>query len=324
MSKFLTKKSLFLMSVVTVCLLILSFIVNVVLGVNNSVNIDDHQTITVKVDSFHLNSDVEDVCETVFKDNGLKYVYVYHGETGGADDELTYVFKKSANLGNVETALETALENATNEIPSLGGAEIFVQTANEQVKIHLFNAYVWRTLAAVAVFAVLTFAYVALRYRLNMGLLAALSTVLGGGLAAAVILLVRVPVTTAALSVIAVSAMLSTVMTLFVLNKLRANLKTEEFEDKTAEETVVASYPCKELLALVGILGVAIILVGAIARLNVFFFGLTALIGLLCATLVGAGIVPAACVPVLEREKRLAADMNKSGYVGAKKSADNE
>ena len=328
MNKFFTKKSLYLVSVILGALLFLAFAFSVILGVNYAVNADSHQTVTVKVNDFHYNNSiegVEDVCEKVFKDNGLKYVYVYHGAMS-ADGELVYVFKSSADLATVSEDLVKAFEAQTDLAGStVYGAEVFVQTANETVLVNVLKDYAGKTVLAIAVFAVLAFVYVALRYRLNMGLMAALSAVLGGLVSAAIILLVRIPVTTSLLSVVVVSAMLSTAMTLLVFNKLRQNLKSEEFADKSAEEMIVESFACKEIFALISVLGVAIVLVGAISRLNVFFFALTALIGLVCATLVGAGIVPAAYTFVLERMKKVQAQTNKSGYVGAaKKDADNE
>lgn len=326
MSKFLTKKSLFLASLITGFLVILSLIFSLAIGVNHAVNTDDHQTVTVKVNDYHFNTDLDDVesvCEDVFKANGLKYVYVYHGAMS-TDGELTYVFKNSADLSNVKAALESAFEVATADQGVVDGAEVFVEVASEQMLLNVVGAYAWRTVLAIAVFAVLTFVYVTIRYRWNMGIVAAFSTILGAAFATAVILLVRVPVTSTVLSVVVISAMVSTVMTLFVLNKLRSNLNTEAFEEQSAEEIVANSYACKEILALVSILGAAIILVGAIARLNVFFFGLTALIGLICATVVGAWIAPGVCVLMVERMQKVAAETNKSGYVGAKKSEDEE
>ena len=237
---------------------------------------------------------------------------------------LTTAEQKSA----VEAYVEAAAKKSDLERTDLAKEKTGVFTGSYAINpvngAKIPSSYLAWAGGAIVLFAVLTFAYVSLRYRWNMGLIAALSTLVGGVFAAAIILLVRVPVTSTVLSVVAVSAMLSTVMTLLVLNKLRSNLQSEEFADKSAEETVVESYPCKEIFALVSILGVAIVVVGAISRLNVFFFALTSLIGLVCATVVGAGIMPASCILMLERMKKVAAETNKSGYVGAKKNADEE
>ena len=75
-------------------------------------------------------------------------------------------------------------------------------------------------------------------------------------------------------------------------------------------------------LALAAVLGVAFVLVGAIARINVLYFALTALISLVAALFVGGVLASAVFVPLLAKAKKADAEKNKSGYIGAKKDAE--
>lgn len=324
MNKLLTKKSLFVMAIVTGAILILSLALNLILGVNYAKSAEDYKTVTVEVNDYHFKNeldDVKDVCETTFETLKQDYKYYYTAEMS-ADGELVFVFENSVDHLAVKDALETAFQTATAKDGVLDGAEVFVMASVEKVVVSIPAAYAWRATFAVLAFTALTFVYVALRYRLNMGLVAAGSTLLGAVLTTALVLLVRIPVTTSIFSVGVIGAMLSAVMTLLTFNKVRANLKTEEFENMSAEETMEKSVAVKETLALVAVLGTALVLVGAIATANVRYFALMALIGLVAATFVGAVLASAVFVPLLAKAKKADEEKTKSGYIGAKKTED--
>lgn len=315
MNKILTKKSLIVMAVCTAIVLIASLVLNLVLGVNYSITQRDYKTLTVTVDDYYYRNElatVESVCEDALK--GVEVEYKYNSEMSG-DGEIVYVFETNADTATAKAALKTALAEAE----SLDGAFISVSQGEEKVLVAMPVTYWVRAAIATAVFAVLAFVYVALRYRLNMAIMAAVSAVLGGVLSGALVLLVRIPVTTSILYVTAVSSLLSTVFTLFTFNKLRANLKSDEFKEKNAGNEVAASVAWKEVLGVAVVLGAALVLVGAIATWNVRWFALTALVGLLSATFVGLLLTTALYVPMFAYANKVEGERSKSGYVGAKK-----
>ena len=74
-----------------------------------------------------------------------------------------------------------------------------------------------------AVFVVLAFVYVAVRYNVKMGIITAIATAVGTALTAGIVALVRIPVTNSIVYVFAVAALLSATTTLLSFNKARAN-----------------------------------------------------------------------------------------------------
>lgn len=316
MSKMFTKKSLIVMAVCTAIVLIASLVLNLVLGVNYSITQRDYKTLTVTVDDYYYRNElstVESVCQDALK--GVDVEYKYNSEMSG-DGEIVYVFETNVDTIAAKEALETALSGAA----SLDGAFISVSQGEEKVLLAMPATYLVKAVIATAVFAVLAFAYVALRYNLNMGIMAAVSALLGGVLSGALVLLVRIPVTTSIFYVTAISSLLSTVFTLLTFNKLRANLKSDEFKEKNAGNEVVASVAWKEVLGATVVLGVSLVLVGAIATWNVRWFALMALVGLLCATFVGLLLTTALYVPMFACASKAESERSKNGYVGAKKN----
>lgn len=314
------------MSIITVLVLLVSVALNVLLGVNNAITTDNCKTLTVTVDDYYFNNELEkvqDVCENVFAEKGVDYEYCYQGAMSG-DSELVYVFEENVELKDVKAALEQAVVTATADNGALDGAFIYVTSGSEALTQSIPASYTWRAVGAVALFTVLAFLYTAIRYGINGGVLTAIATAVSAALATALVLLVRIPVTTSIFYVAATSAMLGVVFTLFTLNKVRANLKSEEWQEKTAEETVGGSIAKKEILATVVTLGVALVLVGAIATASVRWFAITALVGLAATTFVGLCFVPALYTALYNKALTRAAGKTASGYVGAKKAEKQE
>ena len=325
MSKILTKtvKKTTLLSIIVAVILAAAIAVGVICGVkgcgvfNKSVLLKDSKTLTVSLNQYAYLTQIEDVeaeCEKAFE--GLDIAYEVKGEMTGDESELLYVFNSDADLTAAKTALETRFaELAADEWK---GTFINVSANSEKAVKVLAKDYVLRGVIAGVVMAVLVFAYVAIRYRLNMGVLAAVCTALGVALTAAIIILTRIPVTAAVTYVLAVSGLVSAVTTLLTLNKIRANSKTEDGAAQSAEELVFSSVATKEILSLAAVGGVALIIVGACATAGVRWFVALALISLLVATFIGLVYAPSLYIPM-----KKAADKKpvKDAYVGAKKTS---
>lgn len=305
-------KNVTFLSVIMAIVLALSIVITAIFGVNYAATVKDQNTLTVTVNSFFYNNRIDDVkaeCEKEFKQ--LAVSYTYNGEMNGDECELVYVFDKATNLDAVKTALKATFASKTQDGGEWDGAFIDVSTGKEVVQTNIPVGYTVRAAIAVAVFAVLAFVYVAIRYRLYMGVTVAIAIVLSAVMTAAIVLLTRIPVTSSILYVVVISSVLAAIFTVLTMNKIRSN--TDEL---SAEEKVYSSIATKEIAAITAALGASLVLVGAIATWSVRWFALCALVSLLVAALIGLVFVPAVYLPMKKAEDK-AAGRGKSGYIGA-------
>lgn len=331
MNKLLTKtvKKVTIMSIVIAVLLIASFLLTFFVGANYGITTDDMETLTVTVDDYHFNNEtsiakIESVCESTFTAEKVDPKATYRGEMS-ADSELIFVFESGTNLTNAKAALKTAFATEQAKADSIiNAAEISVSTGSEVLKAEIAWNFVWRAVGAAALFAVLAFIYTAIRFGLNKGILTAVCALLAPALSAAVVLLTRIPFTTACFYAMAISSMITTVFVLLNLNKLRANLKSEEFAQKSAEDQIVESTATRDITVFTAIMGIALILVGAIATSAVRWFALASLVSLIVSAAIGLLFAPALYLPMKKLADKKAASVTASGYQGAKKASDKE
>ena len=315
MNKLLTKttKKLTLLCLVMVVIVALATVFTAIFGVNTATRMNDQTTVTVKMSAFYYRDDskreaVEKVCEDAFKDLDVKYVY--ESQMTGDDCELMYVFDKDANVETAKAALKTAFADAAYD-----GAFITVESAKEAVQTVVAPATIVRAAVAVVAFAVLAFVYTWIRRGLWNAITTAAGIAVTAIMTVALILLVRIPVTATVLYACAVAPLFAAVFAILGVN----NLVADESAD-SVEEKIVKAVAVKETLATVAVLGGALVLVGAIATWAVRWFALCSLIGLLVSAAVVLFVVPALQLPLLDKQAKLAAERNKSGYVGAKKA----
>lgn len=303
-------KNVTLLSVIMAIVLAVSIVITAIFGVNYASTVSDQNTLTVTMNRYVYDNrldDVKAVCEKEFKN--LSVEYTYYGEMNGDECEIVYVFDKTAELDEVKVSLKKAVADKAAENDEWEFIE--VATAKEKVQTNVPVSYVVRATIAVAVFAVLAFVYVALRYRLYMGVTVAIAILLSAVMTTSIVLLARIPVTSSVIYAVVISSVLGAIFTVLSLNKIRSN--TEEL---SAEEKVYASVATKEITAITVALGAALVLVGAIATWSVRWFAICALVGLLVSALIGLVFVPAAYVPMKKAEDK-ALDRSKSGYIGA-------
>lgn len=298
-------------------------------GFNGATSMEDSKTLTVTMNKLVYNTQlekVEEICENEF--GSLKYVAEKKGEMSGDDSEIVYVFDADADLAALEEALNAKFEAATNG-GELDGSFISVTTNEEAVVSTLAKDVVLRGVIALAVFAVLAFAYVSLRYKLDMGIVAAICVVLSGALTAAIAMIVRIPVTASLVYVICVSALMTAVTVLLTFNKIRANAKAEEAI--SAEELVSSSVASKEICKLVWLTGGAIVLVGVVSGVaslisagvlsTTFWFAVQAVVAVLVAWFMGVVYAPALYLPFKAAEDEKNEGKTKTDYRGAKKTS---
>ncbi len=325
LNKVVHKRCALLTVYVAVVLLAVAIIVSVLCGVNYGAGLDNSKMITVSVNSYVYNNgreELEKECESVFAEAGLDVEYVYRSEMNGDNREIAYVFDAdvdSAKLEDAKNALETKLKaeaNKNEEDGVLGGAMINVASSSEEVKSGIVSSRLWRSAIAVGVFAILSFIYVSIRHRVGMGLIALITPIVTAALSTAIILLVRIPVTNAIFYATLVSMMVAAAFMMIVLNKI-ANNRVEGGE---GEELVKGSLATVWIGWTSVALGVALVLVGAIATSAVRYFALAALVGVVVAAFIGLIFVPSATLWVEDALQKKAAGKTASGYVGAKKT----
>ncbi len=322
MNKLLTKtvKKVTLLSVILAVILALSIVVTAIFGINYAATASDAKTMTVTMSSFYYNDEkslekIEDTCEK--KMGGLKARYQQNGYMSGDECEIVYVFDADVSDTKMEE-LEKTLQAAFDA--DMPNANIWVRYHSETVETNIPLSYFMRALGAVGLFTLLAFVYVTVRYRLHMGIVAAACSLLAAIMTAAIVFLTRIPFATSALYVIALASLMTTVMTMFTLNKIRANKKSGEYEGKSDEEFVVASVASKETLVFAAAMGVALVLVGAIAISVVSWFAVTAFVSLLVSTFVAWLFAPAMYLP-LKGWADKKSEAKSASYVGAKKTS---
>ena len=316
-----TKKGT-LWSILLAVVLVAGLVIGIVFGYNSSVVNEDANVLTVSVDSLFKNDldDLKNECETVFTEKGVKYLSSSVAEMYGSDCEVVYAFSTDTDLEAVKVALRTKLAALTVDGGVLDGAQIIVSSGVETVSASVPQGYALRGAIAIAVMAVLAFAYTAVRYRWDMGVIVAGAVVLGALLTSALIALVRIPVTNALAYVVAFGAMAAAVTTLLTMNKVS---KKEFTYDVDTQEEMAECVAVKEILTLGVVMAAALVLVGVagvIANVTLVWFALSALLAVASALAIGLVYVPVYFLPLKTAADKKAAD-KASGYKGAQKAA---
>ena len=326
MSKILTRtvKKTSLLATVLTFILLVAVALGIVFGVkgygvfNKNATLDDANTLTVSMNQ-HVYitalDKVEDACEAVFGD--LDVAYELNGEMTGDESEIVYVFASDVDLSAVETALETKIAELVKNEPALDGAFITVAVNSENTVEVLADNYVLRGVIAGLVMAVLVYIYAAIRFGIGKGVLAAIGTFYSMALTAAVVILVRVPVTTSISYVLGTAGLLGAVIAMLSLNKIKATEKAEGASELSAEEVVVSSVATKEVAPIVLVSVGALAVLAILAPVSVKWFALSAAIGVVMAAVAGLLLVPSLYIPV----KKAADKKPKPGYVGAQKTS---
>ena len=281
MSNTKSKKGM-LLSVVTVIVLVAAFVVGILFGMNGNTAISDTQTVTVSVDRFIYKTpeklaDLEEICEAQF--DGLKFEQK-KGEMSGNVCEIVYVFAEDADLSKIDT---TVLENNLNAKFNANdeGWEFGVSVNTVDVQVSLAKGTILRGAIAVAVFTVLAFAYVAIRYmNWKTGLVAAIAVIAGAGLTLAIVTLVRIPATVSVVYAAAYAALFSAVATVLTFNKKNT-------------EKIVSTIAVFTAIALVLVAVASVIAAGAISAVT--WFAVQAIVATAVVAFVGMIYVPALC-----------------------------
>ncbi len=306
-----TVKRFNLWAVITAVLLVAAVVVMSVFGFNKDATLRSANSLTVSVNSFAYDTrkaEIVDACEGLFGD--LEANYMIEGEMTGDDCELVFVFDEGVNLLPVEKAIEEHFQGEGWEGVSVNATASIEYTGALNAK-----GFRLRALIAGVVFAVLAFAYVAIRFRkVWLGVIVGGSAVLAMGLTVALVILTRVPVTVTVVSVVAIAGLLTTAMVMLTVSRAEA-AKSEE--EASAEEKVVSSIAAKEILLASVAIVIAVIAIGILGKTAAAWFALSAIYAIVACLFVSLLLAPAALLTAQLREDA----KPKVGYQGAKKTS---
>ena len=311
-----TTKKVTLLSVILAIILVAGIVLGAVFGFNKNINVKDAKTLTVSMNSVIYETEretVNEICKDAFK--GVSVLQVKDGKMNGVECEIMYVFDASADLTEAKAALEEAFAKKTAAGAAWESLTVTVATGDEVVLATQAEGYVLRGVIAGVVFAVLALVYVGLRYRWDMGALVAICVVVGIAVTTALIAACRIVVTNSVMYAIAGAGLLTAIMVLFTMNKLRSVLQEKKTEENV--EILVKSVAVKDILTTAIFACFAFVLVGAFGGTAGSWFMVSALAGLVVATFIALVYAPALYLPFMELADKNAE--KNATYKGAKK-----
>lgn len=287
--------------VAIVCAVILAagILVGAIFGVNQKASMGSYATLTVQVSGVSFEAQGEEV-ESAIEEKlaGLNVLFSSKANVSTAEKEYVYYFAKGTDLTEVKASVQGVVDAAATKAENaISGGQVMVTEETAVKNTPAF--YTLRTVIAIAVFAVVAFAYAFLRYRLAGGIVAAVSVALSAALSFAVTALTRIPADGYIVATYAFAALTAAVMTLFTLSKVRALEGEEKAKEMSEEEKVVSSLSVKSVLAL------AVALVGGLALIVAFgpsrLFAVHAILAVVVATFVALLAAPSLYIPLREK-----------------------
>ena len=327
MNKLLSKKGLIVCLTVAILIIVAGAFVAGFVGYNADSTGRNYSSVEV-TDAGYSVSDVQDrfveFCkaeiEKTYAVSDVKVTQTY--TTGGM--VFTYYVDGTPDRAFCDQ-LETAIAGCT--IEGVNGALASV-TFHEGTNLS-YSDYAWRTAVGAAVAFVLLFVYVAIRFRLGMGVSVLIAGVHDVALLLALAAIVRLPVSPAFAGIAAIVLLLSALLNLYVFGSMRSDLRTDEFKAKSAEETVADSVrnarPTVLVVAL-SVAAVAVILgvVGAFTGIDLTFAMVAAVIGIALATYSSLVLSPAVYALIKKKWDAKRAEKAKYNHASDKKKKESK
>ena len=307
---------------VSAVVILAGIILYALLGFNVSAEKPQYKTFEVQynvvVEINKKEEDVKKACRDAFTANGLTYdsENVFE-EVEGSSKRLVYELKASAS----DEALAKA-KTAVEENPVFNGLSIEKTVTVNTVKGETFREAAWRAAVAIAVGAVVVLVYMGFRFGWASALSGLVGMVNSTFFTLGIFAITRIPVFALAPLLYAAIAAISFVL-LWLLHcmKMRDNFKDPEFARLDAHEAVASSLKTSDKFVYftAGALGIAVVLVGAIATAGVRLLALPAIVavavGLYSASLL-APSVHVYCKRAIDKIKK-----NKTPKYSGKKKA---
>ena len=175
MSKIFSKtvKKTTLWSVIVAIVVAAAIVVCALFGFNKNLAMKDNKTLTVSLNAYVYNTQIDTVEAELSKELGAEYTL--EGKMSGDVSEIVFVFEKDADVAALKTKAEAYLADKVANAQGWSGAKYNVSASAEVATASLAEGYVLRAAIAGAVLAVLAFVYVAIRYNISAGITAGVS-----------------------------------------------------------------------------------------------------------------------------------------------------
>lgn len=212
-------------------------------GFNVSVELKDKTSIAVTYDAYvNVDDDrrdiLEDVAVSAITAKGLDIVDTVNStETSGGTVE--FFFDKSTDTSLLEDALSSVLSDlSANASLSDGTYQGAVHTYVSQG----FYTYMWRGAIAVCAGIITAFAYVSIRFKLNMGATVAITALHNVLLTLAFIVIFRIPAGVTIISTIGFSLVYSLMIAVVAMINMRSTYRDENVKILPADEQTQSAY----------------------------------------------------------------------------------
>ncbi len=313
-----TVKKTTLWAVIITILVAAAIVVCAMFGFNKDMSMKDYKTVSISIDGDAYKKYKDEVIadsEEIF--GNMNAEYRIDGKMGEYESEIVFVFDKSADVLTAKTNLENHIATKTAAGGEWEFAFISVSASNEVVTGTLAEGFVLRCAVAVVIFAVLAFAYAAIRFKSVLtGVAVGVSVLVGMLLTTALIILTRVIVTPSVAVAIAMAGLMTAATTLLTVGRVK-NAEKEENAGSN-EEIVANNVAAKEVIWFAAILVVGMLLVGILGRTAAAWFAVSAIIAVVASVFTSLIFAPAAYLSAKTVEDAKPA---KDGYVGAKKTS---
>ncbi len=218
MSKCIKKsvKNVTFLSVIVFIVLAAAIVIGAIFGFNPAQTVANDNSITVSVNKFAYDTELETIeaeCEKVF--GSEKVSYQVKGEMSGDESEIVFVFDKDANVKDLAQKLNAKFDELTKEGGKLEFSAIKAMANSNVTTGFVAEGYILRAAIATAVFAVLAFVYVAIRQNWSKGIAAALAVVFAATTTAAIVLFARIPVTASAMYAVCLASLFAMIAYVF-------------------------------------------------------------------------------------------------------------
>lgn len=324
MNKFMTKKSLLISLIVSLALIIAGAFIAGFLGFNPDSTTKDYAVIEVS-DSGYMSleedfrNQLQDFCQKKIE---AKYAVAdtKYSESTSAGGSIEYVLTSGTPNNEFLLSLRTSIDESGIEGIETAGVSVSLHF----VENHAFTEYIWRTAIGMGVALVLLFVYVAIRFKVGMGVSALIAAIHDVLLTLAVIALLRIPAGIALIGVAAFSLLLSIVLNLIVFGRMRADFRADEKDAIPAKEAVSGSVSAslKNVLTISIALAAAIVLfgvIGAIIGIDLLTIMLCALMSVVVSTYSSLILTPAIYARMKEKSDANKAEKAKYNYSSDKK-----
>ncbi len=327
MSKQVTKKSLFVCLVISLVLIVAGAFMFGFLGFNADSTGSDYTVVQVSDFSFSIRSEETQQQLTDFCSEEISKTYSVSGVEQFTDTSTGEVLIRYTVEGAPDQTycaqLETTIVGAG--IEGISDTNTITVTYHDVVN-RPYTQYIWRTAIGAAVVLVILFAYVAIRFKVGMGVATLVAAVHDMAVTLAVVALLRIPAGVSLIGAVVAALLLSAAMNMFVYGRMRKDFRSDEMKALPAREAVAASVRGSRkgvftiavaAAAFIVVLGV----VGIFTAFDLTSFMLSALIAVVASTYSSLLLSPAIYACIKEKSDANRAKKAKYDYASEKKRA---